>query len=605
VYCQLDYLGKCLPGRIQHALDELPETLDATYERTLREIDNTNWEFARRLLQCVAMAARPLGVEELAEFLAFDFNAVQIPKYREDWRLEDPLEAVLSTCSSLLALVNVGRSPVIQFSHFSVKEFLMSTRFAERRDIVSRHYHISPTPSHTLLAQACLGILLHLPEKITKEGLMKFPLAGYAAEHWFKHARFEGVSENADEGMKQLFDRREPHLAVWLWIYDPTRPSSSWDQDNRATASLPPRGTPLHYAAFCGLNNIVKVLAIENSRNVNSRSFVDDSTPLHLASQERHVEFVRLLVEHGADRAAQDKDGWTPLHRASERGHVEVARILVEGGADLAIQDKDGSTPLHRASQRGHAEFARLLLEHGANTSAQDKDGSAPLHFASRRGHSQLARILLEHGANVAAQDKHGWTPLHFASQGRNVGLALILFTHGADATAHDEDGWTPLHLASQMGNVDIAQIFVEHCHDVTTRDKHGWTPLHWASRRGHGELAQILVEHGADVAAQDKHGSTPLHLASQSGHLELARMLVEHGADTAAQDDHGSTPLHLASRSGLFFFFFFFFWNYGLLSEPFAIRHAAQYPNQVYTGNSTAAAMGTKRSVVGGFYER
>jgi len=49
-YCQLEYLGKCLPGRIQHALDELPETLDAIYERTLQEIDGTNWEFARRLL---------------------------------------------------------------------------------------------------------------------------------------------------------------------------------------------------------------------------------------------------------------------------------------------------------------------------------------------------------------------------------------------------------------------------------------------------------------------------------------------------------------------------------------------------------------------------
>ncbi len=195
MYCQLDYLGKCLPGRIQHALDELPETLDATYERTLREIDNTNWEVSRGLLQCVAMAARPLGVEELAEFLAFDFKAASIPKYREDWRLEDPLEAVLSTCSTLLALVTVGRSPVIQFSHFSVKVFLTSTRFAEKRDIVSCRYHISLTPSHTLLAQACLGILLHLGGKITRDGLMKFPLARYAAEHWFKHARVEGVTK--------------------------------------------------------------------------------------------------------------------------------------------------------------------------------------------------------------------------------------------------------------------------------------------------------------------------------------------------------------------------------------------------------------------------
>jgi hypothetical protein len=64
------------------------------------------------------------------------------------------------------------------------------------------------TPSHTLVAQACLGILLHLDENITEDGLEKFPLAEYAAEHWVDHARFENVSQKAEEGMKRLFDPR-------------------------------------------------------------------------------------------------------------------------------------------------------------------------------------------------------------------------------------------------------------------------------------------------------------------------------------------------------------------------------------------------------------
>ena len=66
--CQLDYLGKGLPGHIQNALNELLETLDETYERILREINDRNWEFARRLILGVAVASRP-RVEELAEFL--------------------------------------------------------------------------------------------------------------------------------------------------------------------------------------------------------------------------------------------------------------------------------------------------------------------------------------------------------------------------------------------------------------------------------------------------------------------------------------------------------------------------------------------------------
>ena len=157
MHCQLEYLAGCLPGCIRHALDELPSTLDATYERTLQEIDGRNWEFVRRLLHCVAVVSRPLRVEELAEFLAFDFNAGQIPKYREDWRLEDPVDAVLSTCSTLLSLVITEDSQVIQFSHFSVKEFLTSTRFSEKCSTISSRYHVSMTPAHDLVTKACLG----------------------------------------------------------------------------------------------------------------------------------------------------------------------------------------------------------------------------------------------------------------------------------------------------------------------------------------------------------------------------------------------------------------------------------------------------------------
>jgi hypothetical protein len=86
-----------------------------------------------------------------------------IQKFHEDWRLGDPVEAVLSTTSSLLTIVNVRQgSSIIQFSHFSVKEFLISPRLAETNDIICRRYHIYMTPAHTLAAQACLGTLLYL-----------------------------------------------------------------------------------------------------------------------------------------------------------------------------------------------------------------------------------------------------------------------------------------------------------------------------------------------------------------------------------------------------------------------------------------------------------
>jgi len=157
--------------------------LNGTYECTLRDLDKANWEFAHQLLQFVAVASRPLRVEELVQFLGFDFMTGLVLKFQQDWLLEDPIDGMLSTMSSLLATVDLNGSQVIQFSHFSVKEFLTSSRLAEARDIFVQCYYISMTEAHTFATQACIGMLLHLDKNITIDGLDKFPLAKYAVEH--------------------------------------------------------------------------------------------------------------------------------------------------------------------------------------------------------------------------------------------------------------------------------------------------------------------------------------------------------------------------------------------------------------------------------------
>ena len=106
MFCQLELLRHCFPPSVRHILDDLPESLDETYERILRGIRRPNQGHAHRLLQCLVAAVRPLQVKELAEVLAFDFNTEWIPKLNRGWRWEDEEEAVMSACSSLVA----GRS---------------------------------------------------------------------------------------------------------------------------------------------------------------------------------------------------------------------------------------------------------------------------------------------------------------------------------------------------------------------------------------------------------------------------------------------------------------------------------------------------------------
>jgi ankyrin repeat protein len=571
------YLRRSLPGRIRHALEELPVTLDETYERALRDLDEANWELAHRLLQCVAVASRPLRVEELAGFLGFDFTAGSIPTFHAGWLLEDPVDAVLSTTLSLLAIVNVDGSTVIQFSHFSVKEFLTSSRLAESSDIILHRYHVSMTHAHTLAAQACLGMLLHLDKNITRDDLEKFPLAEYAAEHWVDHVRFEDVSGKVEDGMKLLFDPSKFHFAVWLWIHDPEDPY--WRRDRREERPSQPRGSPLHYAALCGLDAIVKFLVIERSQDVHCRGFQDNWTALHLACRRGHVGVACILLDNGADAEARDRHKSTPLHLASGGGHVGVVRVLLDRGTDTAAKDEENITPadlafllgqvevvnvflelgvsgairtsqwtpLQRALFEGNIEAIRVLIERGAVSTAPADARSHLLQTASLGGHVEVIQVLLEHGIDVTAKSDDGSTALFGASIVGHVEMARCLLEHGLEPTAQNKDGITSLHFASFGGHVEVARLLLDRGADVTTQYKDGATPLHFASCQGQVAVARLLLERGVDATSQTKDGTTPLHLAAAEGYLELTHLLLKHGADAIAQDDFGVRPLDMA----------------------------------------------------------
>jgi hypothetical protein len=219
------------------------------------------------LFQCVAAASRPLRVEELAEFLAFDFETRSTPTFLADWRPEDPENTVISTCSSLLVVVNVDGSPVIQSAHFSVKEYLTSARLPKAKDTISR-FHVLMTMAHTVVAQAYLGVLLHLDKGVDMADLMDFPLAEYAARHWMDHARFENVSSHVQDGMKLLFDPRKHHISVWDWIGDPYVRLPALSQPPIASENTRP--TRLHYATSIGLHDVAAFLIDERSQDVNA-----------------------------------------------------------------------------------------------------------------------------------------------------------------------------------------------------------------------------------------------------------------------------------------------------------------------------------------------
>ena len=76
MFCQLEMPRLCFQSRVRHFLHEQPDSLDETYERILKGIHKTNRGHVQRFLQCLAMAIRPLLVDEVAATLIFDPDAI-------------------------------------------------------------------------------------------------------------------------------------------------------------------------------------------------------------------------------------------------------------------------------------------------------------------------------------------------------------------------------------------------------------------------------------------------------------------------------------------------------------------------------------------------
>jgi ankyrin repeat protein len=452
----LDRLRRCLSPRIRRALDELPETLDETYERTLLDIDDESWEYAHRLFQCIVVARRPLLVEELARFLTFKSEEGGSLTFEENWRPENPRDMVLSTCSSLIAVVDVKGSAVIQFSHFSVKEYLTSNRIA--KGLVSRYY-IPLESAHLFVTQACLALLIQLDEHVTRNSIEKFPLARYAGQYWAEHAEFGDVSSHTEDLMKRLFDPKNSHFKNWVWIYDTI---SDRFMIMRSESPSHPELVPLHYAARHGFDQVAEWLITACSQDVNV-SHYNFNTPMCIASDYGQFKMVQVLLKHHADVHIGGTTALTPLHAASRNSKPEIIRLLLEHGADVNSGNCFGMTPLYLfSSSTGNLEVAELLLEHGADPNIQPR--YSPLYVALENGHPGLVQLLLKHGADPNAQDDDGRSLLHMAaSRYGDLKAAQGLLELGADVDSQDNEGTTPLQLASLYGQKDIVQLLLQH----------------------------------------------------------------------------------------------------------------------------------------------
>ncbi|KAF4935424.1 putative ankyrin repeat protein [Colletotrichum fructicola] len=594
-------------------LHRLPDGLDETYNRLLRDLGRRFQSQVLSSLKWLALSRRPLHLDEFAEI--FIFRPDTVAKIDATERLFDS-EAVLRHFSSLLTPETKDEwndedrerrtITYVRLAHFTVKEYLMSERIEQS---IAKEFYITKADADLHIAHCCLAYHLYQSAERTKHD-ENLPLKRYAVRNWELHSesvpRKLWTPEIVLLAERALYMRSVSLREILFEGQLRNRWHSYWDR----VYNLMQR--PYCYTAALGYLELTKLLlrkgpqtsrfliqedldlalreAAEEGRIEMVRFFLDkrDATnersqstggALQAAAYEGHEAGIKLLLNRGADIDAHDDRFGSALQAAAKGAKLKALRMLLDRGADVskagcpvscliaAYKDKDEKLVMECT------QVLELLLNKGANINRKcTRHGSAlnqAIRTWLREGTRSFFDFAVQHGADLELNDGRHGSPLQaacvnpselagqFVDESRTKKVVEVLLRLGADPNAQGGECGNALQKASYhlFAFFGVIELLLEKGAKINQQGGRYGTALHAACAMPNADSVNTLLAAGADLHVQaGEHGSV-LHAAIAEGYvldhnIRIAQKLLDSGANVNAHGGKFGSALQAAVSS-------------------------------------------------------
>lgn len=572
------------------------ETYARILERVLLKRDS---KIARIVFQWLAVAQRPLHLNELAECTALGF-AILKPGTVLSYQLADHRPTsefrVLENCENLVA--HRAEDDVVHFAHSTVLEFLLSStlKSSPLGESISEFF-FSRAEAELYVGKACL-IYLAFPDFETTISVvptgrgasaMDMPVTDWVPSMarldqggealWNIASRFIKPSKQpavtASSGLPQIAPEprtlplntlaREFVLLQYVstqWIYH----CADVGQDDDRCWRI------FHNLIF---QRTLPFPHLPGELSDAQRDGADDQhfpALLCWAVRNGNRALFTLVVSQANAKCIPIKQHMYPkgmpplLEVASRHGDDVMVSMIVGLGVDINKRSYTEwiQTALQVAAEGGHLAVVERLLASKAdvNAIAAGNHGRTALQAAAGGGHLAVVERLLALKAdvNAAPANQYGLTALQAAAKGGHLAVVERLLTSNADVNAAPSGGYggcTALQAAAGGGHFAVVErllAFKAHV-NVAPAETHGLTALQAAASGGHLVVVELLLASSADVnaIAGGFPERTALQAAASGGYLAIVERLLASEADVNAApgENLGLTALQAAAGAG------------------------------------------------------
>lgn len=137
----------------------------------------------------------------------------------------------------------------------------------------------------------------------------------------------------------------------------------------------------------------------------------DGKTALMVSVANTKDQFVKKMIEKGADVKIQDAAGNSALHVLSlklSKKSSDLLKVLVAAGSELEMKNDAGETALLVAARNLNLDGVKILLKNGADKSAVDKNGENALFAFARKGDKKAIKELVALGLDSSIRNTSG-----------------------------------------------------------------------------------------------------------------------------------------------------------------------------------------------------